>query len=708
MSLFSIASKLLTMLLLAGFLGVSAAVLVAHHYGGAALEAAIFNQLITVRENKRTQVIDYLEGVRRNFRLLSETPTVTSAFTAFSNAYHQMSDDAPAATLAMPALVSFYRDDFLPKLVHGSEGTPSLEAYLPASNVARILQTDYIAANPFSYEEKEKFPEAARGSLYDKVHAEFHPYFLEAAEDIRFDDLMLVDTQGNVVYSLAKEVDFATNLRTGPYAHSGASRAFERALELHARNMIAFEGFSAYLPERLAPTAFLSAPLLVDGSVVGAIIIQLSPQELNRVMTSDHQWAAIGLGKTGSAYLVGADRHARSDDRLLIEDKAEFLKSIAATGADRETINHIDQFNTMILYQPVDTEASRAALRGESGVGIIQDYRNNWVLSAWAPLAATGMNGAIIAEIALKEAFAAQYTFRTALLLAVAVMAIILTLLSFLLARAFLRPLRSIIYGVKAFATNDNVRITEVGRDEFTELAHGFNLMAEQIQLRNIRIREKTEEYERLLKNIYPDVVAERVKAGQTYHAENIHNVSIIIINIGGVNSLVKSKEYDTIPILNEIIDSFDAAATGFGIEKIKTIGESYFAACNLTTPRLDHAARAVAFAREACSILAQLNKRWGLPLDLRAGIASGDVEAGLIGQYRTVYDLWGTTVMVARCLASEAKENSVRITRATHTMLGDTKDFKTMPITVSVQFGEIESFEYSLPDIAKTDETPA
>jgi len=697
MTRFSIGSKLLTMLLLAGVLGVVSTALTAHHYGGRALQSAIFNQLITVRENKRTQVVDYLDGLRRNFRLLSETPTVIQAFTAFSNAYADIGRTAPA-TEAPPDLIRFYRDEFLPKLAFEPDGTPPLDAYLPVDGAARRLQTDYIAANPFPYAEKNKFPEGARGGLYDRTHAAFHPYFLEAAQDIRFDDLMLVDTQGNVVYSLAKEVDFATNLRTGPYAHSGEARAFERGLELHAQGKIAFEGFSPYAPAFLAPAAFLSAPLVVNGSAVGVVIIQISTRELNRVMTSDHQWTAMGLGQTGSAYLVGSDRHARSDDRLLIENKAEFLKSIAAAGVEREIISRIDDFDTMVLYQPVDTDASRAALRGESGIGIIRNYRNDWVLSAWAPLSTPGWSGAIIAEVALKEAFAPKQLFRTAVLTAAAFTTIILTLSSFVAAGIFLRPLRSIIFGVKAFGADDKVRIPEEGHDEFNELAQGFNTMAEQIELRNTRIREKTEQYERLLKNIYPDVVAERLKAGQTTIAEIVRNVSVIVINIDGVNSLVQSKQHDTVSIMNEIIDAFDDIIGGFGIEKLKTIGESYFAACGLSTPRLDHASRAVAFAEEACRILARLSKKWDLPLDLHIGIASGDVEAGLIGRQRTVYDLWGTTMMVARLIAGEAGENAIRITRATHNMLGDSARFESMPVIMSVRLGEIESFELSVP----------
>jgi class 3 adenylate cyclase len=218
--------------------------------------------------------------------------------------------------------------------------------------------------------------------------------------------------------------------------------------------------------------------------------------------------------------------------------------------------------------------------------------------------------------------------------------------------------------------------------------------MAEQIAERNTRIHEKTEEYEKLLRNIYPELVAERVKLGHTSISEVVRNVSIMVLNIDGVNALFESTQHDTVLIMNAIIDAFDEAATRHGIEKLKSVGESYIAACGLTSPRLDHAARAVAFAEEACRILDRLRRGWNLPLALRAGIASGEVEAGLIGRQRTVYDLWGVTMLIARRIVFEAGPYAIRITAATHDLLGDDTGFRTMPPITNASLGEIETFE--------------
>lgn len=701
----SIGSKLLLLLLLAGVLGATVAGLVADHYGSAALQQSVFNQLTIARENKREEISAYFERLQDEFRLLTQTPVTLKAFRAFSAGFRETGresgkDAAPDAPAAQE-LVAFYRDVFLPRLAKESEGVPVLEAYLPAGAAAHRLQTDYIGKNPFPAGDRWKMTAAPEGSAYDRAHAEFHPFLTEAQRRMRIQDIMMVDLQGNVVYEFAKSPDFATNLRDGPYARTGEARAFESALNLRDPGSFAFEPFSAFPPNYLAATSFISAPLVENGAVIGALIIQISTDEIEKVMSSNRRWASIGYGKTGSAFLVGADGRARSNDRLLLENKPAFLKALANAGVDSKVIAKIDRTGSMILNLQIDTEASRAALRGESGLGVIHDYLNQKVLSAWAPLALPGVNWAVISEVDASEAFASEYSFRTALLVAIALTTIALTFLSFLGTEAFVRPIRAIMEGIKAFgAGDDRARIAVKGSDEFAELARGFNSMADEIETRNAHIREKTEEYEQLLKNVYPEIVAERVKLGQTSISEVIHNVSVVVLTIDGMNDLFQARELDTVGSVNVIVDAFDAAAHRHGIEKIKTLGERYYAACGLSTPRLDHAARAVAFAEECCRSLSQLGINWGLRLSLRAAVASGDVEAGLIGRHRTVYDLWGVTRMTADRIVFEAARNAIRITAETHDALGRPPRFETRPPVESSSLGAIETLEYAaLPD---------
>jgi class 3 adenylate cyclase len=270
-----------------------------------------------------------------------------------------------------------------------------------------------------------------------------------------------------------------------------------------------------------------------------------------------------------------------------------------------------------------------------------------------------------------------------------------LTMLSFLGTEAFVRPIRAIMAGVKALgAGDDRARIPVKGDDEFARLAEGFNSMADEIEARNSAIREKTAEYEKLLKNVYPDVIAERVKLGQTSISERIQNVSVVALTIDGMETLFRDETLDTVEAANLIVDAFDNAALRHGVEKIKTLGERYYAACGLSAPRLDHAARSVAFVEDCCRALAGLNKSWGLSLSLRAGVASGEVEAGLIGRQRTVYDLWGFPRLAADRIVFEAAENTIRITEATWDALGQPTCFEPRPPIRTTSLGDIATLE--------------
>jgi len=104
--------------------------------------------------------------------------------------------------------------------------------------------------------------------------------------------------------------------------------------------------------------------------------------------------------------------------------------------------------------------------------------------------------------------------------------------------------------------------------------------------------------------------------------------------------------------LLNELVDAFDEAAERHGIEKIKTIGDAYLAACGLSTPRLDHRQRALSFAEEMLAILARYNEAKGCELKVQVGLACGEVDAGIVGRKRFVYELLGECVSEARHLA--------------------------------------------------------
>jgi class 3 adenylate cyclase len=317
-------------------------------------------------------------------------------------------------------------------------------------------------------------------------------------------------------------------------------------------------------------------------------------------------------------------------------------------------------------------------LKGKTGTDIINDYRGNEALASWAPIDVLGSRWAIVAKMDTSEAMAPVGGFRRRIIQVAAAAATLLTLFSLLAASIFTRPIKEVLKGVNELAGGDErTRIKVIGHDEFSELGRAFNSMADEIAARSEKIEQKTLEYETLLRNVYPDIVAERIKMGDEAIAEIVKNVCVIVISIEGINALVTNAAEDTISRVNELISDFDEAASNTGVEKLRTVGETYVAACGLSVPRLDGAARALAFVTQAASVVERHSHNWGLSLSIKAGIAIGDAEVGLIGRQRTVYEVWGTTMLTARRMVFDADAGMVHVTKPVLDQLPEPEGFK-------------------------------
>jgi class 3 adenylate cyclase len=175
-----------------------------------------------------------------------------------------------------------------------------------------------------------------------------------------------------------------------------------------------------------------------------------------------------------------------------------------------------------------------------------------------------------------------------------------------------------------------------------------------------------------LLYNIMPGEIAERLKEypGATI-AERYEDASVIFADLKGFTPLAaKLGPARIVALLDELFSAFDAAASRTGIEKIKTIGDAYMAVAGLPRPKPDHAAAAVELACDMVGAARRLGKRHGLELELRVGIASGPVMAGVIGRTKFSYDAWGETVNLAARLQTAGHPGRVHISQATRKQL--------------------------------------
>ncbi|MEO5669817.1 MAG: adenylate/guanylate cyclase domain-containing protein [Ramlibacter sp.] len=176
---------------------------------------------------------------------------------------------------------------------------------------------------------------------------------------------------------------------------------------------------------------------------------------------------------------------------------------------------------------------------------------------------------------------------------------------------------------------------------------------------------------DRLLLNILPASIAERLKASPESIADHSEDVTVLFADLVGFTALSATKSpQDLVRLLDRIFTEFDTLAERHGLEKIKTIGDAYMAAAGLPAPRADHAQAAASMARDMLAAVAQLAAESGETLAVRIGLNSGPVVAGVIGRKKFIYDLWGDTVNTASRMESHGIPGVIQCTEATAALL--------------------------------------
>ncbi|ARU57720.1 methyl-accepting chemotaxis sensory transducer [Oleiphilus messinensis] len=397
-------------------------------------------RLIALREVQKSSIEAYLDQIKKQVLTESNSAFVLDAALAFKSAFQTFTSRNIDQATMKRELKTYYQNEFGRRYeVKNNDSSLSPLAMLDRiSDRAVMLQYYFIQNNPNPLGEKDALYELPIDINYSRAHARNHPRFRTFLQTFNFYDIFIIDAQtGQVVYSVFKELDFATSLLEGPYRDSGLADVFKAVRYATDKDAVAFSPFESYTPSYEDPASFIASPIQDDnGKTIAVLAFQMPIDELNAKMTHYQNWQEKGLGLSGETYLVGEDFKAQSISRFLIEDKANYLHAIESAGVAKATVETIANKETNIGFQEIRTQGTSAALAGETGFAIFPDYRNVPVLSAYTPIDFEGSRIVLMVEIDQAEAFAfSGEMIRVAATLTIVVSLVILSIVGFLVWR---------------------------------------------------------------------------------------------------------------------------------------------------------------------------------------------------------------------------------------------------------------------------------
>ena len=457
-----------------------------HFASSGALQEQASSRLETARQSKADQIEDYFASIQTQAVSFAENQMVVEAMKLFSQDTQTILDEtqpSPQQLLQMrDALRKYYAENLTADQAAAGVSVDELLSGLNDDGV--FLQYHYVQANPNPAGTKGLMKRAEDGSSYSGYHAEFHQMFFNFAKRLGLSDIALVDSRsGNVVYSLAKGPEFMTSLQSGPFATTTLGEAFAELAGSNDSESAIVTDFSRYPATVGEAVSFVAAPILEDGFNSGVLVFQLPVRRLNELLAD-----RTGLGETGETYLVGADGMFRTESR--------FAKAIGETSA------------VLNSHAVVKTEALAAALAGEVGTEIVDDYRGQEVLCSWMPLNIphADVKWALISQIDAEEVWAPLSAMSRQSMLIAGMTLVLVLAVSYLITRQITQQTNSIMEMLQLIGIGDfDARAEVLTDDELGTVALSLNAMCDNT-LNLIQSREERDAIEKAIESLKQEV----------------------------------------------------------------------------------------------------------------------------------------------------------------------------------------------------------
>lgn len=379
------------------------------------LHRQVKDELVALRDARHAALTQYFRSIEEDLELLSTNGLVISALNDFHEAFGRI-DNAQRYREEQK-----FRKIYSPNNINGNRSALK-------QNVSPVIDEYFHAHNK-------------------------HHQWLERTTTLKgFYDLFLITPRGDVVYTMSKEKDFATNLQTGEWSDTGLAKAFKQSLGKRETQSTSFVDFQPYKPSNDAPAAFIARKIIQNGRTIGVLSLQMPINRINAVMQ-----VTAGMGESGETYVVGPGHFMHSDSRF--------------------------SGQSTILKTKVNTVSAIKALGGEHGVAIIDDYRGIQVVSAFRPFEFLDATWALLAEKDVAEIQAPINAMRNSIIFIGLGLTLLVTASGMVLAGSITRPLAGLSKSIRDFQHTHHIDdLPQLSRrDEIGDIARGFHTAANSI-----------------------------------------------------------------------------------------------------------------------------------------------------------------------------------------------------------------------------------
>jgi methyl-accepting chemotaxis protein len=437
--------------------------------GSLASEQALMKQaqqkLGSSANSQVTSLKGYLESIESDLKAQAASPFVRQALLQYNDAFHKVAD---------------------PKT---------------------FWQELYINSNPNELGQKHKLDFAPDGSPYSQLHAQYHPWLRTFLESKGYYDIFIINKQGDVVYTVFKELDFATNLADGDWKDSDMGALFKDIVEQSDKDTIVYKDFRPYAPSHDIPASFIGHRITdAQGNFLGVLAFQMPIEKLNGILQKDS-----GLGKTGQTYLLGTDLKMRTDSKFTKKGETDILKT---------------QMPKAFQGGFKKDNATFEAVTGKSKK-LIGTHRLDFEGTHWLVAAEQGLDE-------LKDPVKAM---QVALFLQILVLAALGTLAGAWIAGSISKPLQHMVKVMESLAKG-NTQLEIPGQDRGDEVG----LMSKTVQVFRENAIQKNKLSGRLMQ--LADQLEESVKTSLTTMLKQTQNLEEVATQMSqGANTTISSIE---------------------------------------------------------------------------------------------------------------------------------------------------------------------